>query len=218
MIKPIYIVLDTETTGLDTNTAGIISFSYIITNLEQVFERGTIEMNPFESEADVASAAEALKVNGYTPEQVASFQSASEGMKQVALVFERATLLNNGYWPRIMGYNVATYDMPIILNNAQKHDVVLPRFRYDYVDVLQGVRMLDAMGLIPCVLKEDGKQMGNRLSEVVHRLNIPADQSKFHGSMYDTEMTLEVFKAIRTRITKNEGDDYEEDIGCEWLQ
>ena len=200
MSKPIYIVLDTETTGLDTSTAGIISFSYILTDLENEFERGTIEMNPFESDADVANAAEALKVNGYTPEQVASFQSLADGMKQVAQVFERATLLNNGFWPRVMGYNIATYDMPIILNNAKKCGVELPKFRYDFVDVLQGVRMLDAMGLIPCVLKEDGKAMGNRLSEVVCRLNIPADESKFHGSMYDTEMTLEIFKVIRTRI------------------
>ena len=48
MSNQIYIVLDTETTGLDTNTAGIISFSYIITDLNKEYERGTIEMNPFE--------------------------------------------------------------------------------------------------------------------------------------------------------------------------
>lgn len=200
MSNQIYIVLDTETTGLDTNTAGIISFSYIITDLNKEYERGTIEMNPFECEDDIASAIDALKINGYTPEQVITFQPACDGMKQVAEVFERATQYGNGKWPKIMGYNIATYDMPIILNQAKKFNVVLPRFGYDYIDVLQGVRMLDAMGLIPKKYKEDGKPMGNRLVETVQRLGIPADQGKFHGSMYDTEMTLKVFLDIKAKM------------------
>lgn len=58
MSRPIYVVLDTETTGLDVNTAGIISFSYIITDFETEYERGTIEMNPFESESDIENASE----------------------------------------------------------------------------------------------------------------------------------------------------------------
>ena len=200
MSRPIYIVLDTETAGLDTNTAGIISFSYIITDLENEYERGTIEMNPFESDADIENASEALKINGYTPEKIATFESARVGMAKIADVFQRATLLGNGGWPRLMGYNLATYDMPIIENNAKKYGVILPNFRHDYVDVLQGVRMLDVMGVIPMRFKEDGKPMGNRLYEAVQRLEIESEQDKFHGSMYDTEMTLRIFQTLAKKL------------------
>lgn len=203
MSRPIYVVLDTETTGLDVNTAGIISFSYIITDFETEYERGTIEMNPFESESDIENASEALKINGYTPEKIATFDSARVGMARIADVFQRATLLGDGLWPRVMGYNIVAYDMPIIKNNAKKYGITLPDIRHDYLDVLQGIRMLDVMGVIPVRFKEDGKPMGNRLYEAVQRLEIESEQDKFHGSMYDTEMTLKIFKTLAEKLNNN---------------
>ena len=196
----IYIVLDTETTGLNTSTAGIISFSYILTDLETEFERGTIEMNPFETLDDIRAAQDAMKINGYTAEQVLQFMPASEGMKKVAEVFERATQLNNGYWPKVMGYNVISYDMPIIVNNCKKYGVVLPKYYPNAVDVMAIVVGLDVMGLMPTKTYPDGKKMGNKLCENVEKFGIASDPSKFHASMYDVEMTLAVFNAIKNQL------------------
>lgn len=196
----IYIVLDTETTGLDTSTAGIISFSYILTDLEHEFERGTIEMNPFETIDDIRAAQEAMRVNGYTAEQVLQFQPASEGMKQVAQVFERATQMNNGYWPKVMGYNVIAYDMPIIINNCKKHGVTLPKCYPNAIDVMAIVAGLDVMGIMPTKTYPDGKRMGNKLCENVEKFGIESDPSKFHASMYDVEMTLALFHAIKNKL------------------
>ena len=217
MSNPVYIILDTETTGLNTNIAGIISFSYIITDLVNEIERGTIEMNPFESEVDIANAAEAMKVNGYTAEQVLQFMPAKEGMKQIAKVFERATVYGGGSWPKIMGYNVIGYDMPIIVNNCKKYGVYLPKYYPNAVDVMAIVIGLDTMGLMPTKTYPDGKKMGNKLCENVEKFGIESDPSKFHASMYDVEMTLAVFNAIKNKLTSNEGGT-NEDIGCERLQ
>ena len=202
MAKPAYIILDTETTGLDTSTAGIISFSYIIMdgNLENEFERGTIEMNPFANEIDIANAAEAMKVNGYTAEQVLQFQPAKDGMKQIAKVFERATVYGGGSWPKIMGYNVIGYDMPIIVNNCKKYGVYLPKYYPNAVDVMTLVISLDAMGLMPVKTYPDGKRMGSKLCESVAKMEIESDPSKFHASMYDVEMTLAVFNAVKNKL------------------
>lgn len=197
-----YIVLDTETTGLDTSTAKIISFSYIImdSKLENELERGTIEMNPFESEIEIANAAEAMRVNGYTPEQVLQFQPAKEGMKQVAKVFERATVYGGGKWPKIMGYNVIGYDMPIIVNNCKRYGAYLPKYYPNAIDVMTLVISLDAMGFMPVKTHPDGKRMGSKLCESVAKLEIESDPSKFHASMYDVEMTLAVFNAVKNKL------------------
>ena len=200
MNKPVYIVLDTETTGLNTNTAGIISFSYIITDLETEFERGTIEMNPFENEIDIQAASEAMKVNGYTAEQVLQFMPAKEGMEKVAKVFERATVYGGGKWPKIMGYNVIAYDMPIIVNNCRKHNVYLPKYYPNAVDIMTLAIALDAMGLMPVKTYPDGKRMGSKLCESVAKMEIESDPSKFHASMYDVEMTLELFRAFKNKL------------------
>lgn len=201
----IYIVLDTETTGLNVARDGIISFSYILTDLEKEYERGTIEMNPWNGEPtpeQLESATPALKVNGYTPEQIQNFIPAQEGMKRIAEVIEKATTLNDGFWPTVMGYNSMAYDWPLIVNQATLYGITLPKVAYHQIDVYTLVVMLNAMGVMPVKRNPDGKIMGNKLCESVEKLEIEADRTKFHASMYDVEMTLAIFLKLKEMLNK----------------
>ena len=202
----IYLFLDTETTGVDKENDMIISFSYKICDDDfKEIEHGIIEMNPFTSleEAKSEKYAKALEVNGYKPEQIMEFMSASVGMAKVAEVYKRALGYNGGWWPKIVGYNSNAFDIPMIRNNAKRFGAILPEVGEQHIDVYQLVLALDVMGKIPQKRNELGKPMKNKLFESVARLNIEADEDKFHDASYDTEMTYQIFMKLKQTVTIN---------------
>jgi len=199
---------DTETTGLNLETAKIISFSYIICDDEKEIQKGTIEMCPFAdiAEAEAPEVQKALEVNGYTPEQIMSFMPYKDGLEKIAMVFVKAKMLNNDYFPRVIGYNNNGYDMPLIRNNWKKEGIVIPEntIGFKQIDIMQIVWGLDAMGLMPTkVNPTTNKNMGCTLKESVSRMEITADETQFHGSMYDTMMTKELYQKLKQVITIN---------------
>lgn len=204
----ITLFFDTETTGLNLETAKIISFSYIICDDEKEIQKGTIEMCPFAdiTEAEAPEVQKALSVNGYTPEQVMTFMPYKEGLEKIAMVFVKAKMLNNDYFPRVIGYNNNVYDMPLIRNNWKKEGVIIPEnaIGFKQIDVMQIIWGLDAMGLMPAKINPTtNKNMGCTLKESVSRMEITADETQFHGSMYDTMMTKALYDKLKQVITIN---------------
>lgn len=194
-----FLVFDTETTGIHPERDSIISFSYKIVNCEfKTLEEGTIEMNPFSSleEASDPEYETALKINGYTPNQILGFMPASEGMKKVADVYAEALKYAGDVYNDVIlvGYNSSNFDIPMVKHNARKHGIFIPNYRT--IDVYQMVLMLEAFGAMPAKNYPNGQPMKTKLCESVERLGIESDPDKFHSSAYDVEMTFQVFLKI----------------------
>jgi DNA polymerase III epsilon subunit-like protein len=193
---------DTETTGRNIETAKIISFSYVLCVDDKEIERETIEMCPFDDikETEDQEVADALSINGYKPEQIMQFQPYKQGLEKILSVFIKAKAINNGYPPRIIGYNNNGYDMPLIRKEWKRLNIIIPEnsIGFKQIDVMQICWGLDAMGLMP-VKKNPitNKNMGCTLKESVSRMEITADETQFHGSMYDTEMTKALYHKLK---------------------
>lgn len=211
----IYTFFDTETTGLNLDTAGIISLSYILVDENGTeIQRGTIEMNPFEKNINgdwkydsPEAAQKAMEVNGYQLEQVLQFQSVADGLKEFNKVLQLAAQMNGGRWTKLVGYNSAAYDMTV-LNHAynvemeQTFDTYSNSNKPSYQqwcwfksdDVMILIDTLCDMGVIEPF-------RGHRLSESAEHFGIKLDESKLHTSIYDTEVTVELWKALQNILT-----------------
>ena len=211
----IYTFFDTETTGLNLDTAGIISLSYILVDENGTeIQRGTIEMNPFEKDINgnwkydsPEAAQKAMEVNGYQLEQVLQFQSVADGLKEFNKVLQLAAQMNGGRWTKLVGYNSAAYDMAV-LNHA--YNVEMEQFFDTYSNSAKPsyqqwcwFKSDDVMILIDtlCDMGVIEPFRGHRLSESAEHFGIKLDEGKLHTSIYDTEITVELWKALQKKLT-----------------
>ena len=139
------VFIDTETTGLDPKKHGIIAMSYIIEDEEgNILEEDLITINTFKYRAKYAP--EALEVNGYTVEQIQSFQSPKEALD----IFDKALCKHSkGEKYIIAAYN-AKFDKEML--EALYEHVYPGRYwkilSHKVIDTMQTVMFFSDTGLL----------------------------------------------------------------------
>jgi len=105
------VIIDTETTGFDSETDGIISVGIAWRDPEtRNINTMEWECNPGEECWKGGRAAEALSVNGYTEEQIASFPPVEEVAPKVKQFLRE---LDDKYGIIIHAYNIS-FDLPFL--------------------------------------------------------------------------------------------------------
>ena len=99
---------DTETTGLDSKEAAIVSLAYIIEDKGKIQDKGTIYFRPHVN-AEISE--KALEINGFTREQIEGFPEAKVGYKKLLGILGRYVKKYDKLDKFIMaGYNVSFDD------------------------------------------------------------------------------------------------------------
>lgn len=136
------IYIDVETTGLKAGIHGIISLSYIITDIkDKELTRDTLLINPLSYTSGLSI--EALEINNFTEEQLSTFPNAKiQAYKLYNDIREYGKL-------KVIAYN-ATFDTEFI---KVWWDKLLPNtywkiFDYKHLDPFELVKILQNEGYI----------------------------------------------------------------------
>lgn len=182
-------VFDTETGGLNPDTADLLTFYMCIIDEKFNFQEELyLKLKPDDGRLPIAEAG-ALKVNGIDikahledPETV----TYSEGRKLFETMIKKySKKVGRGCSLKPMGYNV-----PFDENWTWKH--LMPRedwlkyFHYKRIDVMERVDFLKECGWFPSDL--------GSLSTVVDYLQIPKRAA--HNAREDSLMCLDVYKKL----------------------
>jgi DNA polymerase III subunit epsilon len=112
----LFLVFDTETTGVDTTEARIVELGAAFFEGGQFVEARKMLVNP-----GVPIPAEASRVHGIFDHAVAEKPSFAEvGARFVAHLDGSA---RGGQVPHLAGYNAVSYDVPIINNELARHGI-----------------------------------------------------------------------------------------------
>lgn len=186
---------DTETSGLDSAKHGIIQLAYAVEIDGEVVAEGELFSN---CEGKVIEDG-ALKVNGFTREQIATFNPPSwmyrhlgDLFDQYVDKFDRSDKFYAG------GYNVASFDMAFLRQLwTDCHDTYFGSwFHFGAVD---------PSGLIPALNYAgfDIHPASFKLTDVAAYLGI--DITGAHDAQSDIRMTREVMKKLVEKIRRVEG-------------
>ncbi len=182
------IYIDTETTGLIKYLHGIISLSYIIDDEEgNTLAKGKIEMNPLTYGAAVTR--EALEVNGYSLNDIRSFQPAEEAIAQFISVCSEH---KDGKY-KVIGYNVQ-FDVGFIQEWFKKLNRGQYGFLFDYktVDPFELVKFLQHEKHI-----DTGKSQA--LGSACRYFGIELENA--HDSDDDIRATREMYLLLKERMS-----------------
>lgn len=179
---------DTETSGIDPNRHGIISLAYAIEIDGQFPEHGKLFSNCTGKEIEDG----ALKVNGFTREEIAAFPPPIEMYRSLTILFEKYVdkYDKNDKWIA-GGYNV-NFDVGFL------HQLWLDCndnyfgswFAFSVIDPIQIIRFLQYAGYdFPTSAK---------LSVIAEHLGI--DNSNAHDALSDIRMTIQVVRKIQKLI------------------
>lgn len=189
MTKYRYVIVDTETGGVDPIHSALLSISAVDSETNDAFssfiraEPG-LELNPG-----------ALAANGFTQDECTSISRPTEN--SVMKDFAKWLAARPAYV--VCGCNVK-FDIDFVnaAFNRQKIRAILP---YRYVDV-QGMAILaEELGLIELPRAKDGIMPSVRLDSLTKLLQKAREKST-HNSDEDVELTFEVFKFLIKKFNK----------------
>jgi DNA polymerase III subunit epsilon len=155
-----WVVLDTETTGLDTKTAEIVEIAVIDKTGKALFDKRVKPRMPISPDA--------TRVHGITDEDVASTPALDEIWPQIMSVLSGK---------RVIIFNAA-YDSDILRCSADRHKLLLMPFKPACaLNMYRSFRALDNRGV----------SRGNSLEEACRRHGIKAGG---HSAVGDCQATL----------------------------
>jgi DNA polymerase-3 subunit epsilon len=181
---------DTETSGLDEKKNGIISIAYVIEIDGEVEASGELYSNCTDKQIEDG----ALKVNGFTRDQIESFPPPKEMYDQLSKIlaiyvdkFDRSDKFVAA------GYNVQ-FDVRFLrqlwYDSGDKY--FGSWFAYGVIDPSQVLRFLEYAG--------DSFVAGGKLTEVAARLGIATEGA--HTALSDVYMAMNITKELLRGISK----------------
>lgn len=188
--------IDSETTGLHMGTAAnpcvnefgeyyqAVSWGLVIADMETL---KPIDSLYVEVQWDGKSiwSPQAEKVHGLSKEYL-----AQHGVTSEEAVIQICSFILKYYGPdsviRLLGYNVATFDLPFLRHLLEQHGIVL-KFGNRHID----------LGSVGTVLLETYTS-----DQFFDKLNFPPRDPSKHNSLEDAKMTLEAARRIRA-VFKN---------------
>lgn len=173
---------DTETHKLNgfAVSIGCILYDLIDDKIEKSFYK---EINP-----QATIDPEAAKVHGITDEMVANAPLFAEVFPEIQEMLQVSDM--------ICGYNVE-YDLNVLIRESERAGI-FPSV-YAYLDLMQRVKVeVNAKGSM-------GRLKNPKLKECADFYGVEKDESSLHNSLYDTEVTLGVFRAAIARYKAAQG-------------
>lgn len=194
MSKIIDVFYDCETTGVDYKKNSIMQLSGIIEVAGKKVDTFDFTIKPHEK---AIIEDEALKVNGHTREQLDTYEAQDRVYKRFIAIMQRYIdrfdKTNKAY---LIGYNNRGFDDNFLRTFFRLNDD--PYFgSWFWSDTI------DVLCLASQYLRERRSQMKNfKLATVAKELGIYVDQEKLHDSMYDVELTREVYNICTGLISE----------------
>lgn len=176
-----------ETTGTDPARHAIIQLSGIVEIDGEVIEAFHYDLKPFPG--DLVTK-EALKINGFTMEQLRAFPDAMEGYKKFkAMISKYINVYDKADKFYIVGYN------------SRFDDSFLRELYRKCLDAFYGSCFwwpaIDVSNMAAFYFIETRKEFKNfKLETVAKAAGIEVDKDKLHGSAYDIEITRKLFKKL----------------------
>ena len=190
MGAPIYFAFDTETGGLYSDKADLLTiYAAMVDENLKIIEELDIKCKPNDGRLPIAEAG-ALKVNGINlqehmanPETV-DYRTASKMLQEMA----KRHLSRNGRFSNILpyGYNIVGFDIDWVLTHLMTREEWGKIFHYKNTDILCEVDSLKRRGWLP-------KELGS-LGSVGEYFSIPKRAA--HIAKNDILMTIDVDKKL----------------------
>lgn len=185
------IFIDVETTGTDDKIHGLIQLSGIIEVNEQEMDRFDYLIQPHRG---AVIDDEALKVNKHTREEVLGFDSLlSQYLKFVNLLDAYIDRYNRRDKFHFIGYNCAVFDDPFLR-------AWFLRAQNKYYGSYFWWPPIDVSNMAAVKYMENRKEFQDfKLMTVAQIAGITIDKDKAHDSMYDVEITREMFRKLTVK-------------------
>jgi DNA polymerase III subunit epsilon len=183
---------DTETSGLDPSKNAIISLAALIEIQGEIVERKNFVMQPAPGKILEDGA---LKVNGFTREQILTFPPAETVFKEIRSLMDKYGERYNKQDKFIAaGYNVG-FDLRFLEQFFRENgdNYLYARLHGAPMDVMSVVRFMQVAGVF-------SKTENNKLATVAAAIGI--DASNAHDALADIEMTREINEYIRKNHTQ----------------
>lgn len=162
----IFVCLDCETTGLDTNEDEIIEIAAVKFNKDQIFDQYETLINPKRLISEAS-----MMIHHITDDMVKTSPTLEEILPSV-LSFIKGHIL--------VGHGIG-FDIEIIANSAKKRRIPCSISSQTFVDTLRLARLY-------------GQTSVNSLEMLRKHFNIPSDGA--HRAMNDVVVNIEVFKHL----------------------
>lgn len=125
---------------------------------------------------------EAMKVHGISDEMVINEPRFIEIFPEIKTMLDQADML--------CGFNVQ-YDLNVLIRESERAGMLPPV--YSYLDLMLRVKSeVNAKG-------STGRLKNPKLKECADFYGVEKDETSLHNALYDTEITLEVFRAAISR-------------------
>lgn len=176
-----FLVFDTETTHKYNSYA--VSFACYLFNLatDTIEREEYFIINPQET-----IHPEAYEVHKISQDEASKYPTFEEYLEKIKPIFEEADVL--------VGQNL-TFDLKVIERELER--IKEPNF-------ISHLSVFDTMNNAKDIVKAlniKGKVKNPKLEESATFFNIPIEEGIFHNALYDTKITLEVFKSlVRTPV------------------
>ena len=158
------VFFDLETTGLDTKTARIVEIAMIKLFPDETTDSFLTLVNP-----EMTIPSEATDIHGINNIDVMDKPTFKEIAVDVVAVIKNSDLA---------GYNLASYDVPILINELQRADISYSIDNVNIVDVLKIFKLKERKNL-----------------SAAYRFYCQKELQDAHSALKDTQATLEVFSA-----------------------
>jgi DNA polymerase III epsilon subunit-like protein len=184
---------DVETTGLNYYESEIVSLAYLIEKNGKIVKDGILYARPDDF---TKISPDALKVNGFTIEQLKSFPSQKELLESIKKILdENYSIRRKVERPTPAGYNSAGCDVIFLQQLFLKHGTK----DYEFFDYFPSVK-IDVFVMVPMIEEIVGvKFASHRLEDLCKVFKIPHDP---HDALSDIRATYELYKIFMNRLRK----------------
>lgn len=183
-----FLVLDTETGGLDAKTSSILSIGLVVWNNGGIDDELYIEI----AEPDIQASPEALKVNGINLDDL---RSRGDGplaaVNKIEAFLQKNDLRNKVY---IAGHNVIGFDIPFVkrLYSLAGADFN-KRFSYHMIDTMVMALCLDQVGRLGSGTVSLDKLCG------LFKIDIRGTETR-HNALQDAKATAKLLSKLLDMI------------------
>lgn len=180
-----YVIIDTETTGLDPVKHAMISVGFVFKpdlNKDYIAAQKEFKMNPGTYSIDKR----ALTVNGYTEEEIKSWPDRAKTIESIKKMIENWGLAYDKMTP--VGHNYL-FDRGFLLQILPTHFYEV-YFSYHYMDTMNVANFFN--------LVKPGFSKGVSLGALREKYNVPHDGA--HSALADALATAEVMKGLINEV------------------